>query len=147
MVIGAKIGQAPAEDTFDADNNIFDEGKDQFEKQFRVGFFDILMDNDFSHGSRCRHTFFWHADRHRSNTYAADCKITSHGVASFWVKRLMKVQIHYILHLKEGQHQYHRALLGLVLLRCRYAPAGKLSVKRNDENEPPSIRLLLVSAF
>jgi len=48
MVIGAKIGQpVPAEDTFNADNHIFDEGKDQFEKQFRVGF-DILMDNDFS---------------------------------------------------------------------------------------------------
>lgn len=47
-MVGAKIGQpVPAEDTFDADNNIFDEGKDPFEKQFRVGF-DIRMDNDFS---------------------------------------------------------------------------------------------------
>jgi hypothetical protein len=38
FVSGAKIGQPiPTEDTFDANDDVFEEGKYQFEKQFAVG--------------------------------------------------------------------------------------------------------------
>jgi hypothetical protein len=48
FVIGAQIGQpVPAEDTFDADNDIFDKGKHQFKKAFMIGF-DVQVDDHFA---------------------------------------------------------------------------------------------------
>jgi hypothetical protein len=48
FVIGAQIGQpVPAEDTFDADNDIFDKGKHQFKIAFRIGF-DVQVDDHFA---------------------------------------------------------------------------------------------------
>lgn len=45
---GTQIGDpVPAEYTFDADYDIFDEREDQFEKQFRIGL-DILMNPNFA---------------------------------------------------------------------------------------------------
>ena len=76
-MIGAQIGQpVPAKNAFDPDNDVFDKRENQLEKAFRVGF-DIQVDDHFAFTCPgCRHTFSWHADRHRSNTCAADCKIS-----------------------------------------------------------------------
>ncbi len=97
MVIGAKIGRpVPAEDTFDADNHIFDEGKDQLEKQFRVGF-DIRMDNDFS-------PMIQDADIHFSGMKIGTAVLLVQLIVKFEVNE--SLGFHYILHLKEGHNLY-----------------------------------------
>jgi hypothetical protein len=48
FVIGAQIGKpVPAKDAFNPDNDVFEEGKDQFEKEFGIGF-DVYMNQNFS---------------------------------------------------------------------------------------------------
>ena len=47
-MIVAKIGQpVPAEDAFDTNNDVLDEGKDQFKKSFRVGF-NVHLNHNFA---------------------------------------------------------------------------------------------------
>ena len=44
FMIGTKVGEpVPTKDAFDADDNVFDEGEDQFEEQFGIGL-DILVE-------------------------------------------------------------------------------------------------------
>ena len=48
FVVSAQIGlPVPAKDAFDADHDIVNKGKDQFEKAFAIGF-DVLVDQDLS---------------------------------------------------------------------------------------------------
>jgi hypothetical protein len=48
FVITTKISKpVPAENAFNPDNDVFKEGKDQFEKEFGIGF-DVFMDDDLS---------------------------------------------------------------------------------------------------
>jgi hypothetical protein len=48
VVFGTKVSEPiPAKDAFNADGNVIEVGKDQLEKQFRIGF-DVLVDFYFS---------------------------------------------------------------------------------------------------
>jgi hypothetical protein len=83
FVIGAKIGQplpvvdpalGGAKDAFDTNHDAFEEGGDQFEKQFTVGF-NILVDDPLFPGDPgCGYTCYGRADRSRNIACVAGYK-------------------------------------------------------------------------
>ena len=108
MVLGAKIGEpVPAKDAFNTDDNVIEVGKDQFEKQFRIGF-DILVNFYFSF-------LIDNADIHFSGvqidaavvTCVVGCRISWLGLLRVMVVGIMGNSFLH-LHLREG-HNYIKA--------------------------------------